>query len=77
MQEQLDAHERRLVALEGDRAVHATGRPGACGACLPGAIVPMNGTTDYLEAWIYQDTGGNATIDGTAERTWINAIRVG
>lgn len=50
---------------------------GACGACLPGAIVPMNGTTDYLEAWIYQDTGGNATIDGTAARTWINAIRVG
>jgi hypothetical protein len=33
----------------------------------------MNGTTDYLEAWVYFTTGGTNTVLGTAGNTYFEA----
>jgi hypothetical protein len=36
-------------------------------------LISMNGTTDYLEAWVYFNTGGTNTVLGTTGDTYFEA----
>jgi hypothetical protein len=41
------------------------------------ALVDMNGTSDYLEMWVYHNKGSNASIIGPDDRnTWFTAHKV-
>jgi hypothetical protein len=40
------------------------------------AIVAMNGSTDYIEAYAYQDSGSNKTISGNAGFTFFGGARI-
>jgi hypothetical protein len=39
-------------------------------------IVDMNGTTDYLEVYLYQTTGGTVTINDGQANTYFGAFRI-
>lgn len=52
-----------------------SGALGAGGAAV--AIVDMNGTTDYLEFYVWHNTGADRTIVGTAKHTFVQAQRIG
>ena len=47
------------------------------GGCEIAALVSMNGSTDYLEIFGFQNSGGNQSYDGTITLTWMTAQRVG
>ena len=47
--------------------------PTWCGS----ATIEMNGTTDYVEAFIYQDTGGAKNIVANANHNKFSAFRIG
>lgn len=40
-------------------------------------IVDMNGSTDYLEFYVFQNSGGNADLAGAVTRTQATAYRIG
>jgi hypothetical protein len=40
-------------------------------------LIDMNGTSDYLEVWLFQGNVSAQTLDGLTSRTWINAQRTG
>jgi len=40
------------------------------------ALVEMNGTTDYLEHYVYHNNGSNRNLDGITNATFFQAIRV-
>lgn len=42
-------------------------------SCYVDGLVVMNGTTDYVEIYTYQQSGSNKIIDGTAEKTFVSA----
>jgi hypothetical protein len=41
------------------------------------AIIAFNGTTDYVEGWAYQFSGGAKDLDGNAIKTFFCASKVG
>ena len=45
-------------------AVHNAAATGASD-CVVVGFVEMNGTTDYIEIWMYQNSGGNLNMFGT------------
>lgn len=48
---------------------------GPCGASVA-TLIYMNGTTDYLEGWGYQDTGSSQLTDSASAKTWWQGVRV-
>ena len=41
-----------------------------------GSIVDMNGTTDYVEIYVYQGSGTTWVADNASERTWFQGFRL-
>lgn len=54
---------------------------GMSGSTLAGVaadcLVEANGTTDYFEVYVYQQTGATLTIDGTASKTYFEGQYIG
>jgi len=50
----------------------------AVGFCINSSWdVPMNGSTDYIEIFVFQNSGANATVGGAAALSWMTAQRIG
>ena len=41
-----------------------------------GSIVDMNGTTDYVELYVYQGSGTTWVADAASSRTWFQGFRL-
>jgi hypothetical protein len=70
-----------LPAIYKNGAVVTGGATRASGASDQGSsivgIIPMNGTTDYLEAYAYQATGSNKNINGNSSYTYFAGAWIG
>ena len=40
------------------------------------SLIYLNGSTDYVEVYIYSDGTGNATVNGSGQDTWFNGSLV-
>lgn len=40
------------------------------------AVISMNGSTDYLEHYVYQNDGGTRSVEGAVESTYFMACRI-
>ena len=62
-----------LHRIVGEIRASGTSNQGTSGS----VVVDANGSTDYFEIYVWQDSGSDKIIDGTSENTHFSGMRVG